>query len=138
MLILTTYRQKLTTYKLRWPYWKNNIFLLYIWLAINIYGHILKASEKGDAAIMQLINIENFNMKKLKLNELKPIGNISIKELFIIRGGCMQAEPKCIQYACTSIGCSSNECTSNACVNNSCTSQACESASCKLRSSTIL
>jgi hypothetical protein len=52
MLKMTVYKQKLPL-KVKTTSCINHFFYLH-WCAININGHKLKASEKGDAAIMQL------------------------------------------------------------------------------------
>ncbi|MDR2835940.1 MAG: hypothetical protein LBV69_07090 [Bacteroidales bacterium] len=61
-----------------------------------------------------------------KIQEIVNFENLSLNDLFEIRGGLTQNS----QSICTSSGCKSGACTSKSCENAACTVKACKSKAC--------
>lgn len=64
-----------------------------------------------------------------KLSDLSNVDNLSVKDLFQIRGGASAAEPGCTSKNCTQIACNSVSCTSASCTTLSCNTRSCSTKS---------
>lgn len=65
-----------------------------------------------------------------KLSELQQFENLTVDELFVIKGGCGSKGPNCETKACTTHACDSSSCSSGTCMSLACGSTACDSCQC--------
>jgi len=69
-----------------------------------------------------------------KLSEITNFNDLSIKELFLIKGGATVLGPGCSTSMCNQNACSSKACDTGACTSNTCSTLACGVSACNIKS----